>query len=93
MQRQASIPQHGVIVGGRLEGWRYGFVRVVIVDGEPVVEAFCTPPNWPFGRLIRCTDERAHRFAAVKGEHPRHWDTEIQIRMARELAALEIKRP
>lgn len=67
--KNQAIPQTGVIVGGRLNGWRYGFRRFAInARGQADVVAFCTPPDWPFGREIVCTFSLARRFKAVPGE-------------------------
>lgn len=81
--RNESIPQHGVIVGGRLNGWAYGFRRFEIdAHGTAIVVAFCTPPHWPFGREIACTWDRAHRFAAVSGERAKRLAVEPLITAA-----------
>jgi hypothetical protein len=64
-----AIPQTGLIAGGRLAGWRYGFRRFQRnARGQVDVVAFCTPPHWPFGREIVCIWSLAHRFTAVPGE-------------------------
>jgi hypothetical protein len=43
------IAQQGDIVGGRLHGWRYHFLRFVAQpDGEVLIAARCSAPHWPF---------------------------------------------
>lgn len=49
------LPQHGVIVGGLLDGWSYAVQRV-FDDRQRMqvfMDAMCTPPGWPFPRLVR----------------------------------------
>lgn len=79
-EKNGAIPQTGVIVGGRLDGWRYGFRRFQInARGFADVVAYCTPPNWPFGREIVCTFALARRFKAVPGERAKRLETKPLI--------------
>lgn len=85
--KNQAIAQTGVIVGGRLNGWRYGFRRFAInARGQADVVAFCTPPNWPFGREIVCTFSLARRFKAVPGERAKRLAVEPLITAALSVA-------
>lgn len=82
-----AIPQTGVIAGGRLDGWRYGFRRFTLnARGHFDVVAFCTPPNWPFGREIVCTWSLARRFRAVPGERAKRLAVEPLLHQAQSAA-------
>lgn len=45
------MPAFGKIEGGRLDGYRYTFHRVVGAGAQLKIEATVTPPNWPFPKL------------------------------------------
>lgn len=47
------LAQTGVIVGGHLHGWTYGFTQFVVIDGDLFMDARCSPPNWPFPFDVR----------------------------------------
>lgn len=83
-----AIPAVGVIAGGRLDGWRYVFCRFALnARGHVDVVAFCTPPHWPFGREIVCTNSLARRFQAVPGERAKRLAVEPLIEAALRAAA------
>jgi hypothetical protein len=87
-----AIPAVGVIDGGRMDGWRYAFLRFEQnARGHFDVVAFCTPPAWPFGREIVCTWERARRFKAVPGERAKRMAIEPLMLAAERLAAEQRK--
>jgi hypothetical protein len=50
--KQRSLPQHGVISGGVLDGWSYGLDEVRIEKNAVVVDVLATPPKWPFPTLV-----------------------------------------
>ena len=64
------MPAFGKIAGGKLDGWRYAFVRFEVYDGWMLrVVADCTPPNWPFPRRmeLKAADDY-DEMHAVPGE-------------------------
>ncbi len=50
--KQASLPQHGQIKGGVLDGWAYGLDDIRIEKNAVVLEVLATPPHWPFPTLV-----------------------------------------
>lgn len=50
--KQRSLPQHGQISGGVLDGWAYGLDEVRIEKNTAVVDVQVTPPHWPFPTLV-----------------------------------------
>jgi hypothetical protein len=48
VRKAIVMPQHGTISGGRLNGWRFHFLRFIAQPGDVKVLARVTPPKWPF---------------------------------------------
>lgn len=50
--KQRSLPQHGQIKGGVLDGWSYALDEVRIEKADVVLDVIATPPSWPFPTLV-----------------------------------------
>jgi dTDP-4-dehydrorhamnose 3,5-epimerase-like enzyme len=67
--RGPQMPQHGLIRGGVLHGWRYGILRCVRLDEkEYAMDVRATPPHWPFPVEVRLTNRDKCQLRAVPGE-------------------------
>lgn len=53
------MPQAGLMVGGRLNGWRYFFLRVIALANRLDLWARVAAPHWPF----------PHEMVLVPGDH------------------------
>lgn len=63
-----TIPQCGVVKGGRLDGWRFHFCCFRF-DGRALkVVARCTPPAWPFFREIGMDHRHFDKLRPVTGD-------------------------
>lgn len=70
--RTLVMPAFGVIKGGRLDGWRFLFLRFRVAsvdDGlELQVLARCSAPNWPFPCDIPLNHTHFMQLRPVSGE-------------------------
>jgi hypothetical protein len=94
MARRFVIPQQGVISGGRLDGWRYLFLRFRVdriehgdeaetVSEELVVLARCTPPAWPFPCDIALDQwEHFKELRPLPGQRTKYLDAAALIESA-----------
>lgn len=83
--KQRSLPQHGVISGGLLDGWRYGLDEVRIEKNAVVLHVQATQPNWPFPKLVRLTG-RDFKTLRNPGAIAKEHDTQTLIDAAIERA-------
>lgn len=84
--KQASIPQDGVIAGGKFDGWKYALVRLAVEkNGTVVLWVGVTKPNWPFPEAVheRLTS-KDFRVLRAPGETAKRHDAENLIRLAME---------
>ncbi|MEO8391179.1 hypothetical protein [Polaromonas sp.] len=51
--KQLKFPQHGVIVGGLLDGWSYGFIRIVYLAPRICFDLRATRPKHVFPVTVR----------------------------------------
>jgi hypothetical protein len=77
------LPQAGTIKGGRLDGWRYHYLRFEVHGGHSLrVLARCTPPHWPFPHDIRLDPTHFMQLRAVTGERAKRFDARPAIAVA-----------
>lgn len=75
-----TIPQCGVVKGGRLNGWRFHFVGFGL-DGMALhVVARCTPPAWPFFREFPLDHTHFGTLRPVVGDRAKRLPVEPLIR-------------
>lgn len=82
-----QVHQHGRIVGGRLDGWSYAFLRLGMQtvqttlgpmpapDMDVIVRA--TPPNWPFPMEVALPGGSYHALESLPGVRTRRLDVEV----------------
>lgn len=63
-----TVPEFGVIKGGRLDRWRFRFVHFAVNDRALEIVARCTPPAWPFFREFPLDHTHFGTLRAVVGE-------------------------
>lgn len=88
--RALVMPEFGVIKGGRLDGWRYRFLRFEIRDHELLVLARCSAPDWPFPCEIPLTPTHFTQLRAVPGDRAKRLAAEPLIQQAYEAAGLPV---
>lgn len=82
------LPAFGVILGGRLDGWRFHFIRFEAYADELVLLAKCSAPNWPFPCDIPLEPTLFRKLRAVPGERAQRLATADLIEAAYRGAAL-----
>lgn len=88
--RELWMPAFGVIHGGRLDGWRYAFIRFVArPDGHIHVQARVSAPHWPFPHEMVLLPAHYCELRAVPGERAKRMRAIPLMQAAVELAAVE----
>lgn len=86
-----TVPAFGVIRGGRLDGWRFHFLRLVATREELQLVARCTPPAWPFPcDLVLNPYEHFVSLRPIKGERAKRIRVDELFRQAYDLAAIPL---
>lgn len=82
------MPQCGVMHGGRLDGWRFHFLRFIVdpLGVDVTVFARVTPPAWPFPHdMLIVGGIDYHELRAVPGERAKRLNADRLI-----IAAYEV---
>lgn len=88
--RARLIPEMGKVKGGRLDGWRYRLLHVVVAPGELLVLARCTPPAWPFPRDIYMDHTHFASLRPVTGDRAKRIPQAELLRRAFEVEKLPV---
>lgn len=87
--RVLTIPQAGIVKGGRLNGWRFHFV-CFRVDGRALeVVGRWTPPHWPFFREFGADHTMFGTLRPVIGERAARLQAEPLIASAYRAEGIE----
>jgi hypothetical protein len=82
------MPQHGRIVGYRLDGWRFAFLKFVVLAREVAVLVRATPPWSPFPQEVLLTYRTYGRLVAISGERAKRLPAQDLIDEALMLAGV-----
>lgn len=80
--RQATVPEYGVIAGGKLDGWSYALLRVEARGATVFLIVRATPPDWPFADEVRLHGRRDFTVLRNPGETAKRLDAETLIKAA-----------
>ncbi|WP_046111786.1 hypothetical protein [Aquincola tertiaricarbonis] len=84
------LPAFGVIRGGRLDGWRFHFIRFEAYADELLILAKCSAPKWPFPCDIALDHTLFRKLRAVPGERAKRLPTADLIQAAYRGAGLPV---
>lgn len=83
-----SFPLQGTIVGGRLKGWHYFYLKLIVRPTGVAIFARVTPPNWPFPWDLELKPDFFVKFKALVKDKPMWLDAAREIKSAYERAGI-----